>query len=39
MEGMVDLVDAVGGINVDNKYAFELDGVELDVGNFDLNGN
>lgn len=39
MEGMVDLVDAVGRINVDNKYAFELDGVELDVGNFDLNGN
>lgn len=39
MEGMIDLVDAVGGINVDNKYAFELDGVELDVGNFDLNGN
>lgn len=39
MEGMVDLVDAVGGINVDNKYAFELDGVELDVGNFDLDGN
>lgn len=38
MEGMVDLVNAVGGINVDNKYAFELDGVKLGVGNFDLDG-
>ena len=38
MKGMVDLVNAVGGINVDNKYAFDLDGVTLEVGNFDLDG-
>lgn len=38
MEGMIDLVDAVGGIHVDNKYAFELDGVTLATGTQDLDG-
>ncbi|MGX7419023.1 LCP family glycopolymer transferase [Carnobacterium gallinarum] len=38
MQGMIGLVDAVGGINVDNKYAFDLDGVQLEVGNYDLSG-
>lgn len=38
MEGFRDIVDAVGGIDVDNKYAFELDGVSLDEGEQHLNG-
>lgn len=29
MQGLSDLIDAVGGIDVHNKYHFELDGVEL----------
>ncbi len=29
MQGMSDLIDAVGGIDVHNQYHFELDGVEL----------
>lgn len=39
MEGMVDLVDAVGGIDVVNEYPFELDGVSLDKGSYSLDGN
>ncbi|WP_368252257.1 LCP family protein [Enterococcus sp. 2201sp1_2201st1_B8_2201SCRN_220225] len=29
MQGLSDLIDAVGGIKVHNQYHFELDGVEL----------
>jgi polyisoprenyl-teichoic acid--peptidoglycan teichoic acid transferase len=38
MEGFKDIVDAVGGIDVDNQYAFELDGVSLKTGPQHLNG-
>lgn len=38
MQGMEDLIDAVGGIEVDNKYHFELDGVELYPGKQHLAG-
>ena len=38
MEGFKDIVNAVGGIDVDNKYAFELDGVRLKTGPQHLNG-
>ena len=38
MEGFKDIVNAVGGIDVDNKYAFELDGVTLKTGPQHLNG-
>ena len=32
MQGFKDIVDALGGIEVDNKIAFELDGVTLKKG-------
>jgi polyisoprenyl-teichoic acid--peptidoglycan teichoic acid transferase len=38
MQGFQDIVDAVGGIDVDNKYAFELDGVTLQTGPQHLTG-
>jgi LCP family protein required for cell wall assembly len=38
MEGFKEIVDAVGGIDVNNKYAFELDGVTLQTGPQHLNG-
>nr|WP_295972308.1 LCP family protein [uncultured Bacillus sp.] len=38
MEGFKDIVDAVGGIDVSNKYSFELDGVYLSKGEHHLNG-
>ncbi|WP_071131208.1 LCP family glycopolymer transferase [Enterococcus timonensis] len=38
LQGFADLVDAVGGITVDNQYHFELDGVELYPGKQDLDG-
>lgn len=38
MRGLKDLIDAVGGIDVDNPYATELDGVELPKGHLKLNG-
>jgi polyisoprenyl-teichoic acid--peptidoglycan teichoic acid transferase len=38
MQGFKDIVDAVGGIEVDNQYAFELDGVYLEEGPQKLNG-
>ena len=38
MEGFRDIVNAVGGIDVDNKYAFELDGTTLEKGPQHLNG-
>lgn len=36
--GFKELVDAVGGIEVNNLYEFELDGVKLEVGEQHLNG-
>ncbi|MEH7374544.1 LCP family glycopolymer transferase [Neobacillus drentensis] len=38
MKSFADIVDAVGGIEVDNKYAFELDGISLKTGPQHLNG-
>ncbi len=38
MRGLKDLIDAVGGIEVDNQYDFELDGIELSKGKQTLNG-
>lgn len=38
MEGFKDVVDAVNGIDVDNQYDFELDGVTLEAGPQHLNG-
>lgn len=38
MEGFRDIVDAVGGIDVNNQYEFELDGVQLTKGDHHLNG-
>lgn len=38
MEGFRDIVDAVGGIDVNNQYAFELDGTYLSKGEHHLNG-
>jgi polyisoprenyl-teichoic acid--peptidoglycan teichoic acid transferase len=38
MEGFKDIVDAVGGIYVNNQYEFELDGVRLKKGSQHLNG-
>jgi LCP family protein required for cell wall assembly len=38
MQGFQDIVEAVGGIDVDNKYAFELDGVTLKTGPQHLTG-
>jgi polyisoprenyl-teichoic acid--peptidoglycan teichoic acid transferase len=38
MESFKDIVDAVGGIDVDNKYAFELDGIYLKEGPQHLDG-
>ncbi len=38
MEGFRDIVDAVGGINVNNQYAFELDGTYLPTGKQHLDG-
>lgn len=39
MKGLRDLIDAVGGIEVDNKIPFELDGVVLDKGKQTLDGD
>lgn len=38
MKGLKQLVNAVGGITVNNKYDFELDGVTLEKGKQTLNG-
>jgi polyisoprenyl-teichoic acid--peptidoglycan teichoic acid transferase len=38
MEGFKDIVNSVGGIDVNNQYAFELDGVTLKKGPQHLNG-
>lgn len=38
MEGFKDIVDAVGGIDVNNQYEFELDGTTLYEGQQHLDG-
>lgn len=38
MKGLKDLIDAVGGIEVDNPYETELDGIELPKGHLTLTG-
>jgi polyisoprenyl-teichoic acid--peptidoglycan teichoic acid transferase len=38
MQGFKDIVDAVGGIEVNNEYEFELDGVYLSEGYHKLTG-
>ncbi|WP_071393469.1 LCP family glycopolymer transferase [Bacillus tuaregi] len=38
MQGFEDIVDAVGGIDVYNEYAFELDGTYLSKGEHHLDG-
>lgn len=38
MRGLKDLIDAVGGIEVDNQYDFELDGIEVAKGKQTLDG-
>ncbi|EOT47496.1 MULTISPECIES: LCP family glycopolymer transferase [Enterococcus] len=38
MQGLSDLIDAVGGITVENKIDFTLDGVHVPVGKIKLNG-
>ncbi|KAF1304803.1 MULTISPECIES: LCP family glycopolymer transferase [Enterococcus] len=38
MQGMRDLIDAVGGIEVDNKIDFTLEGVHVPAGKITLNG-
>lgn len=37
-QGFQDIIDAVGGIDVNNQYPFELDGVTLNAGPQHLNG-
>ncbi|WP_078409161.1 polyisoprenyl-teichoic acid--peptidoglycan teichoic acid transferase TagU [Priestia abyssalis] len=38
MESFQDIVDAVGGITVDNKFAFSYGGVDFPKGTITLNG-
>lgn len=38
MKGLEDLIDAIGGIEVDNKYHWALDGVELYPGKQHVDG-
>ncbi|OLS37817.1 LCP family protein [Bacillus sp. MRMR6] len=38
MHGFKEIVNAVGGIDVNNQYEFELDGVTLQVGEQHLDG-
>ncbi|WP_075982978.1 polyisoprenyl-teichoic acid--peptidoglycan teichoic acid transferase TagU [Bacillus massilinigeriensis] len=38
MEGFVDIVDAVGGISVDNSFSFSQDQYSFAEGKLDLNG-
>ena len=39
MRGIKDLVDAVGGVTVNNDLAFTNEGVSFDVGQIRLNGD
>lgn len=36
--GLTDLVNAVGGVTVDNPYAFSLDGMDFAAGPIELDG-
>ncbi|KYG37112.1 polyisoprenyl-teichoic acid--peptidoglycan teichoic acid transferase TagU [Bacillus gaemokensis] len=38
MEGFSDIVDAVGGVDVNNDLAFTLEGMSFEKGNIHLNG-
>lgn len=38
MQGLEDLIDAVGGIEVDNKIDFTLDGIHVPAGKITLDG-
>ncbi|MBD3109988.1 LytR family transcriptional regulator [Bacillus sp. AGMB 02131] len=39
MEGFSDLVDAVGGIKVNNTFAFSYEGFDFPLGQIELSGN
>lgn len=39
MEGFEDIVDAVGGVTVNNDFAFTLDGANFPVGELSLDGD
>jgi polyisoprenyl-teichoic acid--peptidoglycan teichoic acid transferase len=39
MEGFEDIVDAVGGVTLNNDFAFSLDGAYFPVGELHLNGD
>lgn len=38
MEGFAHLIDMIGGVAVDNPFAFDYEGVHFDQGHLDLNG-
>ena len=38
LKGIQDLVDAVGGVTVNNDLAFTIDGIPFDIGQIELNG-
>lgn len=38
MDGMADLIEAVGGVDVTNDIEFDLNGEHFDVGDLHLNG-
>ena len=38
LKGIQDLVDAVGGVTVNNDLAFAVDGTSFDIGQIELNG-
>ena len=38
LKGIQDLVDAVGGVTVNNDLAFTSDGTSFDIGQIELNG-
>ncbi|MFP7298776.1 LCP family protein [Neobacillus niacini] len=38
MEGFKDIVDTVGGIDMENEFAFTVDGVEFPAGKIHLSG-
>lgn len=38
MDGMADLIEAAGGVDVNNAFAFDLNGEHFDEGELHLNG-
>lgn len=38
MKGLKDLIEAVGGVEVNNKFEFELDGITVPAGHITLDG-